>query len=115
MPIMKHGKVGIEILDLNLNCGRCDCGCHVNVTRIMNTIVIVTIEDDSIGNMLIRNMLLDELLDKSSHFITLVDGSIHMSLLLQEQAIVFVRGKAILLQLDIDTNVVVAYILGGAS
>jgi hypothetical protein len=45
----------------------------------------------------------------------LVDGGIHMSLLLQEQAIAFVRRKVILLQLDIDTNAVVAYVLDGAS
>jgi hypothetical protein len=45
----------------------------------------------------------------------LVDGGIHMNLFLQEQVIVFVRRKVVSLQLDIDTNAIVAYIFGGAS
>ncbi len=65
MPIMRHGKATTKILDLNLNRGHYSCGCHVDVTSIMSTIVIVTIEDDSTGNRLIKNVLLDELLDKS--------------------------------------------------
>ncbi len=81
MPIMRHGEVAIEILDLNLNCGRCGRECHVNVTSIMNTIVIVPIRDDSTGNRLIKNVLFDKLLDKSSHCVALADGGIHMSLL----------------------------------
>jgi hypothetical protein len=62
---MKHGKATIEILNLNLNCGCCNCGCHVDVTNIMSTVVVVTIEDDSMGNRLIRSVLLHKLLDKS--------------------------------------------------
>jgi hypothetical protein len=115
MPIMRHGEATTEILDLNLNRGHCGRGCHVDVTSIISTVVIITIEDDSIGNRLIMNVLLNEFLDKSWHCTTLDDGSIHMSLLLQEQVITFVRGKVISLQLDIDTNATVAYILGGAS
>jgi hypothetical protein len=62
---MKHGEAATEILDLNLNRWHYDRGCHVNVNIIMNTVVVVTIRDDSIGNMLIRSVLLDKLLDKS--------------------------------------------------
>ncbi len=65
MPIMKHGEVATKILDLNLNHGRCDCGCHVDVTNIMSTVVVIAIGDDSMGNRLIKSVLLDELLDKS--------------------------------------------------
>lgn len=64
-PIMRRGELATEILNLNLNRGRCGCGCHVNVTIIMNIVVIVTIMYDSTGNKLIRNVLLNELLDKS--------------------------------------------------
>jgi hypothetical protein len=112
---MKHGEAATEIFDLNLNRGLCGCGCHVNVTKIMNTIIIVTIKDDNTWNMLIKSVLLDKLLDKSSHFMALANGSIHMSLLLQKQVIVFVRGKVISLQLDIDTNAIVAYVFDGAN
>jgi hypothetical protein len=45
----------------------------------------------------------------------LANGGIHMNLFLQEQVIVFVRGKVVSLQLDIDTNATFAYIFGGAS
>jgi hypothetical protein len=45
----------------------------------------------------------------------LADGGIHMSLLLQEQVIALVKGKVVSLQLDIDTNAAVAYVLDGAS
>jgi len=65
MPIMRHGKATTEIFDLNLNCGQCGRGCHVDVTSIMSTVIVVTIGNDSMGNKLIRNVLLDELLDKS--------------------------------------------------
>jgi hypothetical protein len=65
MPIMKHGKAATEILDLNLNRGRYGHGCHVDVTNIMNMVVVVTIRDDSTRNMLITNVLLDKFLDKS--------------------------------------------------
>jgi hypothetical protein len=67
MPIMKHGKATIEILDLNLSRGSYGHGCHqhVDVTNIMNMVVVVTIGDDSMGKKLIRSVLLDELLNKS--------------------------------------------------
>jgi hypothetical protein len=65
MPIMKHGETATKILDLNLNHGHCGPGCHVDVISIMSTVIVVTIEDDSTGNRLIRNMLLDELFDKN--------------------------------------------------
>jgi hypothetical protein len=45
----------------------------------------------------------------------LANGGIHMSLLLQEQAIMFVKGKVVSLELDIDTNTSVAYILGSVN
>jgi hypothetical protein len=45
--------VGVAIMDV------------VDVTNIMSTIVIVTIKDDSTKNRLIKNMLLDKLLDKT--------------------------------------------------
>jgi hypothetical protein len=38
-----------------------------------------------------------------------------MSLFFQEPAITFVKGKVISLQLDIDTYVIVTYVLGNAS
>jgi hypothetical protein len=78
-------------------------------------VVILTIEDDSTGNKLIKSVLLDELLDKSWHCMVLANGSIHMSLLLQEQSIMFVRGKVVLLQLDIDTNTTITYVLNNAN
>ncbi|CAK9860492.1 unnamed protein product [Sphagnum jensenii] len=65
MPIMKHGEASTEILNFNMNRGHYGRGCHVDVTNIMNTVVVVTIGDDSTWNRLIGNMLLDELLDKS--------------------------------------------------
>jgi hypothetical protein len=67
MPIMRHGETATEIFDLNLNRGCCDCGCHVDVTNIMNTVVVIIIGDDSMGNRLIRSVLLDEFLDKNWH------------------------------------------------
>ncbi len=81
----------------------------------MSTVVVVTIEDDSTGNRLIKSVLLHKLLDKSWHYTMLANGGIHMNLFLQEQVIVFVRGKVVSLQLDIDTNATFAYIFGGAS
>ncbi len=65
MPRMRHGEAATEILNLNLNRGHCGHGCHVDVTSIMSTVVVVTIGDDSTRNRLIRSVLLDELLDKS--------------------------------------------------
>jgi len=112
---MKHGKPAIKILDMNMNRGRYGRGCHVDVTNIMNMVVVITIEDDSTRNRLIKNVLLDELLDKGWHHTVLVNGGIHMNLFLQEQAITFVKGKVVSLQLDIDMNAIIAYILSGAS
>jgi hypothetical protein len=65
MPIMKHGKAATKILSLNMNRGHYSRGCHVNVTSIMSTVVVVTIKDDSTKNKLIKNMLFNKLLDKS--------------------------------------------------
>ncbi len=62
---MRHGEAPTKILDLNLNRGRWGRGCHVDVTSIMRTVVVVTIGDDITGNRLIKNVLLDELLNKS--------------------------------------------------
>jgi hypothetical protein len=64
---MKHGEVATKILDLNLNLnrGHCGHGCHVDVVSIMSMVVVVRIGDDSTGNRLIRNVLLDELVNKS--------------------------------------------------
>jgi hypothetical protein len=38
---MRHGEIATEILYLNLNHGRYSCGCHVDVTNIMNMVVVV--------------------------------------------------------------------------
>jgi hypothetical protein len=65
MPIMRHGETTTKILYLNLNRGRRSCGCHVDVTNIMNMVVVITIGDDNMGNRLIRNVLFDELINKS--------------------------------------------------
>jgi hypothetical protein len=65
MPIMRNGEAATKILDLNLNCGCYGHGCHVDVTSIMSMVIVVTIKDDSMGNRLIRSVLLNKLLDKS--------------------------------------------------
>jgi hypothetical protein len=62
---MRYGGAATEIFDMNLNHGRYGRGCHVDVTTIMSTVIIITIGDDSTGNKLIKSVLLDELLDKS--------------------------------------------------
>ncbi len=62
---MRHNEAATEILDLNLNRGHYNRGYHVDVTNIMSTIVVLTIADDSTWNKLIKNVLLDKLLDKS--------------------------------------------------
>jgi len=62
---MKHGEATIKILDLNLNCGRYNPGCHVDVTSIMSMVIVIIIGDDNTRNKLIKSVLLDELLDKS--------------------------------------------------
>ncbi len=57
--------VKLPLKSSDLNRGRCGRGCHVDVTNIRSMVIVVTIGDDSMGNMLIKNVLLDKLLEKS--------------------------------------------------
>jgi len=54
--IMKHGEVATEILDLNLNHGCYNRGCHVDVTSIMSMVIVIIIRDDNTRNMFIKSV-----------------------------------------------------------